>query len=357
MLIHNSELASKDTTVVHVGGEGLSRLVVTKNLGSRGGGHRSHEQGVSHTVLRNLLLDTGPIPTVTGLNTPQIELKLALTRRRSLIRFVRTLLLGKLSTGGNSTEVDGIKDVLVELTSLGTIKRHLEHLKTIGKTLDTDTNGTVTHVGVLGLLDGVEVAVNDAVEVASYDLTDSLELIEVKLSIELVVIGGVLGNELRKTDRGEVTNRDLVGGGVLNYLGTEVGTLDGAEVLLVGLVVAVVLEEHVGGTGLNLSIEDGEPKLLSLDGLAAFAFLLVLLVESLELLTVAVGKARTLVGAHEGPVSVGLDALHKQVGNPKSVEQITGTIGLVTVVLTKVEEGEDIGMPGLNVGGNTSLAL
>ena len=34
------------------------------------------------------------------------------------------------------------------------------------------------------------------------------------------------------------------------------------------LVVAVVLVEHVGGSGLDLGVEDGEPELLGLDGAA-----------------------------------------------------------------------------------------
>ena len=357
VLVDNGELTGEDTTIVHVGGEGLGGLVVAQDLSSGGSRHGSHEERVAHAVLSNLLLEAGPVPAVAGGDAPHVVLELALAGGRSLVGLVGALLLGKLATGGDSTEVDGLEDVLVELTGLGTVERHLELLEAVSKTLDADTDGTVTHVGVLGLLDGVEVAVNDTVQVAGDNLTDLTELVKVKDTIEGIVLGGLLGNELGQTDRGKVANGNLIGGGVLNNLGTEVGALDGTEVLLVGLVVAVVLEEHVGGTGLDLRIEDGEPELLSLDGLAALALLLVLLVEGLELLTVAVGEAGALIGAHEGPLAVGLDTLHEEVGNPKGVEQITGTVGLVAVVLTKVEEGEDIGMPGLDVGGDTALAL
>jgi hypothetical protein len=49
----------------------------------------------------------------------------------------------------------------------------------------------------------------------------------------------------------------------------------------------VVLVEHVGGSGLDLGVEDGEPELLGLDGLPSLARSLVLGVELAELISVA----------------------------------------------------------------------
>ena len=43
-------------------------------------------------------------------------------------------------------------------------------------------------------------------------------------------------------------------------------------------------------------------------------------VKLLELLSPAVGEAGTLVGAHEAPHAVLLDALHEEVRDPEGVE-------------------------------------
>jgi hypothetical protein len=71
----------------------------------------------------------------------------------------------------------------------------------------------------------------------------------------------------------------------------------------------------------------------------------------------AVGQSFAFVRAHKAPVSIVADTFHEQIWNPESVEKITGTIRLVSVVLAKIEEGENVSMPWLKVDRNTSLAL
>mmetsp|Transcript_23555 Transcript_23555/g.49046 ORF Transcript_23555/g.49046 Transcript_23555/m.49046 type:complete len:240 (-) Transcript_23555:705-1424(-) len=164
-------------------------------------------------------------------------------------------------------------------------------------------------------------------------------------------------NHAAEVDGGEVADGDLIGGGVLKDLRAEVGGLDGSEILLVGLVVAVVLVEHVRGSGLNLRVEDGKPELLGLDGLPSLALLLVFGVELAELLSVAGGESGALVGAHKGPVAVGLDALHEDVRHPEGIKEVTGAVELVTVVFLEVKEGKDVGVPRLEVGGDGALSL
>lgn len=60
---------------------------------------------------------------------------------------------------------------------------------------------------------------------------------------------------------------------------------------------------------------------------------------------------------HQRPVSVALDALHEQIGNPHSEEKITGTVLLRSSVLATVEELEDVGVPRLEVDGKRSRSL
>lgn len=67
----------------------------------------------------------------------------------------------------------------------------------------------------------------------------------------------------------------LVWTAVLYNLCTQVATLDGAKVLLVGLPVTVVLVQHVRRPRLRLRLNDGIPQLLGLDRLPSFAFLFI----------------------------------------------------------------------------------
>ena len=74
-------------------------------------------------------------------------------------------------------------------------------------------------------------------------------------------------------------------------------------------------------------------------------------VKLLELLSPAVGEAGTLVGAHETPHAVLLDALHEEIRDPEGVEEVAGALLLLSVVLAQVEEVEDVAVPRLDVNG------
>ena len=60
---------------------------------------------------------------------------------------------------------------------------------------------------------------------------------------------------------------------------------------------------------------------------------------------------------HQRPDPVGLDSLHEEVGNPESVEQVSGALLLLAVVLAEVQELEDVGVPRLQVDGKRAWAL
>jgi hypothetical protein len=113
----------------------------------------------------------------------------------------------------------------------------------------------------------------------------------------------------------------------------------------------MVFVEHEGVASLGLGLENGVPQLLGLDGLTATALTFILLIQSLEFVTVAVGQARALVRTHESPLAVLLNPLHEEIRDPKSEEEITGTDLFLSVVLAKVEEFKDIGVPGLEIDG------
>jgi hypothetical protein len=301
-------------------------------------------------VSLNILPEALPIPEVGRLDVPHVELEDTFRGGGALEGRVRTLLLSQLHRGSQGSVIDGLKDLLVELSGLGGLEGHAKSKESIGKTLDTKTDGSVTHVAVASLLHRVVVDIDDLVQVADNNLTDLMQLLEVVASLIVV-------DEGRQSKGGKVTNSDLIRGTVLDDLSAQVRASDGTEVLLVALAVAGILVKHEGVSGLGLGLEDSIPKLLSLDGLATLTFPLVLLVEGLKLFAVAVSKTRALVGTHEGPLSVLFNTLHEKIRDPEGQEQVAGADLLLTVVLSEIKELEDISVPRLKVDGKSTRSL
>ncbi|KAI6757641.1 hypothetical protein HG531_003466 [Fusarium graminearum] len=314
--VDNLELASKDSALVDVGGVRLKAFVVAKNLRGTGGRHRSNEQTVADTVSLDILSEGFPVPKVRGLDIPHVELENTLRGRGALEGGVGTFLLGELHRRSKGSVVDGLEDLLVQLTSLRRLKGHAEGKKGISETLHTKTNGSVTHVAVTSLLDRVVVDVDDLVQIADNNLSDLVQLLEVVASIFIVDKRG-------QRQGGKVANSDLIRGAVFNDLSAQVGASDGTKVLLVTLAIAVILVEHERVSGLCLGLKNGVPKFLSLDRLATLTLSLVLFVQSLKFVTVAVTSADLLL----------------------------------TVILSEIKELEDVGVPWFKVDGEGTRSL
>lgn len=88
---------------------------------------------------------------------------------------------------------------------------------------------------------------------------------------------------------------------------------------------------------------------MRLDRLLALALALVHLVQVVKLFTVDVGQTGALVGAHQGPLAIGLYPSHEEIGDPQGVEEVSRSNFLFTVVLSEVDEVKDVGMPRLEV--------
>mmetsp|Transcript_1161 Transcript_1161/g.4600 ORF Transcript_1161/g.4600 Transcript_1161/m.4600 type:complete len:635 (-) Transcript_1161:687-2591(-) len=374
VVVHHGELTGKHAARVDVGGVRLEALVVAEDLRGGRGGHGRDEQRVAHAVGGNLLAQAGPVVAVAAghlRDAPHVRLEDALGHGRVGVGFVRAVHGGDGVGLGERGEVNRLENLRVELLRFGRVEGHAEQDEHVRETLHAEADGAVAHVGALRGVHGVVVDVDDAVQVARRLAGDLGELGVVEVAVlgaeraaqllRFRLAGGgrgvVLDHEAGQRDGREVAHRGLLGGGELDDLRAQVGGLDGAEVLLVGLAVARILEEHVGVARLNLRLEDGEPELLRLDGLLALARLLVGLVELLELLAPAVGEAGALVGAHERPLAVALDALHEQVVGPEAVEKVARARLLLAVVLTQVEPVEDVRVPGLEVHRERALAL
>ena len=122
--------------------------------------------------------------------------------------------------------IDCLEDLDVEVASFGRVEGDAEGHESVSETIDTHSDGTVTHVRVAGLRDWVVVDVDDLVEVECDDLRHLVELFKVVF---------VAADEGWKGEGSKVTDGGFIGRRVLDDLGAEVGRLDRAEVLLVRL--------------------------------------------------------------------------------------------------------------------------
>jgi len=186
----------------------LERLVVAEDLARRGRRHgRTHER-VAEAVLRDLVLELGPVPEVGRRDVPQVVLEQALARGRAAVELVRrvrarlarvlgSVLARHVARRLDRGVVDRLEDLEVELARLGRVEGEAECHEGVGEALHTDADGAVAHVAVLGLLDRVVVDVDDAVEVVGDDLGDVVELLEVVLAVL---------DEGREGDRREVAH-------------------------------------------------------------------------------------------------------------------------------------------------------
>mmetsp|Transcript_29694 Transcript_29694/g.97086 ORF Transcript_29694/g.97086 Transcript_29694/m.97086 type:complete len:755 (-) Transcript_29694:490-2754(-) len=348
VLVDDGELAREHAPRVHVRREGLEGLVVAEDLRRRRRGHGREEERVAAAVLAEARAQPLPVPAVRRLHVPQVELEEALGRRRPFVGVVGPELPGEVDGRLHGPEVDGLEDVLVDpLRVVGLVGVPQLHQR-VGHALDADADGPVLQVRRLGRAVGVVARVDRRVQIRREDARDALELVEVDLAV---------AHEVGQHEGPQIADGDLAAARVLDDLAAQIRALDGPQMPVVRLGVAGVLVEHVGRARLDLAVEDGEPELLRGDGLARAALGLVALVERLELRAVAVREARALVGAHEGPEPVSLDALHEQVRDPEAVEEIARALELVAVVLLEVEPRLDVRVPGLEVDGEGALAL
>lgn len=131
-------------------------------------------------------LELRPVPQLSRSDAPEIVLQVSPTSRGSSVLLVRRVpavlagvgeskvarhVAGRLDRG----VVDRLEDLEVELARFGRVERETESHEGVGESLDSDADGAVAHVGVLGLLDGVVVYVDDAVEVERDDLERTSE--------------------------------------------------------------------------------------------------------------------------------------------------------------------------------------
>merc|ERR1719234_1888195 len=227
-------------------------------------------------MLGNLCLEGRPVLEVGRCHTPHVVLQLALRHRAAFVGGVGSLNFSKLTRGFQGTVVDRLKDLFVEQARLLRLKRQPHQNVSVSKALNTDSDRPVSHVAVPRLLNGVEVHLDDLVQVLRRHLGNLLQTLKV-VGVRFLVHKSIDGNGCKIADSYLIRSR------VLYNFCAKVGTLDGPQVLLVALSVARVLVEHVRSSSFNLRLNNGIPQLLCFDGLLSPPLLLIPGVELLKL--------------------------------------------------------------------------
>lgn len=119
--------------------------------------------------------------------------------------------------------------------------------------------------------------------------------------------------------------------------------------LLIGLAIGRILVQKLRTPCLDLRVQNHLPDLLSRNRLATAVLLLLLNVEILKLRTPHVRKTRCLIGRKERPHTIGLHTLHKKIGNPETLEEITRTLLFGTLIILHAKEVLNIRMPRLQL--------
>jgi hypothetical protein len=108
---------------------------------------------------------------------------LTLASRTALVRLIRTVHGGYFRARFESSVIDSLEYLDVELFSALGLERKSQSHESVGESLNTNTDGAMTHVGTTGFRDWVVVDVDDSIEVESYNLGDVMELLKVVFAV------------------------------------------------------------------------------------------------------------------------------------------------------------------------------
>ncbi|ABT14333.1 hypothetical protein MT325_m779R [Paramecium bursaria chlorella virus MT325] len=283
--VDNGELASESAAAVNVRSDGLGCLNRPANLSSRCGRHKSSRQRVPDALL-DTRFETRPVQSSLRCNTPEMILHDTLAGRRPLKGGVGAMLIRELTRCLNSSKVNVLEDLAVELASLLRVKWHLQLEEHILQTLYTYTNRAATLVASLCLRNRICHHVNAPVQV----FRENLDVLAEVLKVECVILDVVLEHDATDDTHGSLLLR-----GVLYNLSTEVTALDGARVRLHVLGVDAVFVEDIWHASLHLSGDHGVPDIASLHHTLCLPLRLILGVKLLVFLAIYIRQARTLV--------------------------------------------------------------
>ena len=208
-------------------------------------------------------------------------------------------------------------------------------------------------VGITRLGHGVEVNVDDVIEHAHGGVHGAFQARDVQLAVLDV------GSQVH---RAQVAHRNLIGAGVQGDLGTQVGAVHHALMLLRGAQIARVLEGDPGVTGLEQHGQHLAPQLFGRNFLEQLDLALlgqgfVMLIALAEGVAVQVVQVWHIAGGEQGPVAVFAHAFDQQIRHPVGGVHVVGTTALITGVLAQFQELFDVQVPAFQIGTDRALAL
>src|SRR6056300_379797 len=218
MIVYYHKLTGEGTSQIDVGRVRLETLVVSQNLGGRSCGHGRHEKTVSETLRLHTLTHRVPVVTTAefGLTFPHIRLKNTLRSRRPCETLIGSLNLSQFRRSLESRMVHRLEDVCIHETRLFTVEGETTKNKHVSETLNAETDGAMFHVRSSSRLYGVEVTIDDTIEILRDRLRDFVKFVVVEsLGLPVHILG--------EGDGCEVAHRRLVFVSVLQNLGTVPG--------------------------------------------------------------------------------------------------------------------------------------
>mmetsp|Transcript_49811 Transcript_49811/g.61169 ORF Transcript_49811/g.61169 Transcript_49811/m.61169 type:complete len:315 (-) Transcript_49811:806-1750(-) len=314
MAIDLHKLTRQHSADIQILGIRFKGLVVPQDLCSAGCGHGSHQQRIAQSRRRNLVLQFLPVPSATSrLAIPQVKLQQTFACWTACIGLVGPMHCRQFAGSFTGCEVDGLKDVFVELPCLITLKGQLQHQESIRQALHPEAHWPVPQIGTTCLFHRIVVSIDHLIQVFGDHLGHLVELLEVE---------GIAINEGRQCNGRKVADCHFVRRSVLNDLRTQVGAMNGAQVLLIGFAIAVILIQHVWGSRLHLGFQNPKPQVLSFHRFATFASSFQRLVEPFKVFTPQIHQTfarfriEGFVGTEQGPVLIALHSLHEEVWDP-----------------------------------------
>ncbi len=163
----------------------------------------------------------------------------------------------------------------------------------------------------------------------------------------------------REVDRPQIADRRLAGAGDLENLGAQVRQMHGPSGLrrLVARAIGLVLEGHPAVSGLGERAHHPGIQIPRAQTLLCKPTRLGLDVGGFERCREQIRQLRDILGIEQGPRPVLLDPAHEQVGDPVGEIQVVGPPALIARVVTQLEKGFDVGMPGLEIHTGRALAF
>ena len=166
----------------------------------------------------------------------------------------------------------------------------------------------------------------------------------------------------REVYRTQVADSDFIFIGMKSNFGTQVGAVNGTNVLVGITQVAWILKGYPGVASFKQHTQHLAPQVNSLDGFmdthfTFFRFFLVSDIGLFESLTGEVMQIRCFIRAEQRPLLFFCNTLHEQIRNPVGGVHVVSATTIIASVFTQIQEVFNIDMPGFQIGANRAFAF